>query len=105
MKKLLFLILTCIALTACSSTDAIERESHSFNYAGVIEPIEMSIWQYGTHTLTTNGGDLYAVKSDTIDLNEYNNKSVQVEGEVIEGYPVDSGPEFLDIKSIQVMNK
>ena len=105
MKKLFLLILTCLTLTACSSTDSIERESHSFNYAGVLEPIEMSVWMYGTHTLTTDGGDFYALKSDSIDLNQYNDKAVEVEGNLVEGYPVDNGPEFLNVIAIQVREK
>lgn len=103
MKKIFLILFASLMLVSCSSTDKIERESHSFNYAGTLAPLEMSIWMYGTHTLTTENGSFYAVKSDAIDLNEYNNKSVEIQGNLIEGYPVDSGPEYLDVKAIKVM--
>lgn len=105
MKKFLMLMATSLLFVACTTTDVKEDESHSFNYAGLLEPIEVSVWQYGTHTLTTTEGEFYAVKSDNIDLNKYNNKDVLVDGELISGYPLDSGPEFLDIKDIQAINK
>lgn len=101
MKKLLLVVVASLTMMACTSTDYRERESHSFNYAGTLAPLEVSIWQYGTHTLTTDNGGFYAVKSDDVDLNQYNNMVVEVEGSLVEGYPVDSGPEFLDVVAIQ----
>ena len=101
MKKLLLVVLASLTLGACASTDYREREAHSFNYAGTLAPLEMSVWQYGTHILTTEEGGFYAVKSESVDLNKYNNMLVEVEGSLMEGYPVDSGPEFLNVTAVQ----
>jgi len=57
MKKLLLIVIASLTMMACTSKDYIERESHSFNYAGTLAPLEVSIWQYGTHTLTTEPVD------------------------------------------------
>lgn len=93
-------------LTACSSLgNKKNKEVYNYNYAGTLAPLEVSIWQYGTHTLTTEDGEFYALKSDAIDLNDFNDQPVLLLGDKIEGYPVDSGPEFLDVKKVQLMEK
>lgn len=106
MKKIFLILMTVILMTACSSMRSNDKEAHSYyNYSGVLAPLEMSIWQYGTHTLTTDEGDFYAVKSESIDLDEYVGQPVHIKGTEIEGYPVDNGPKFLDIEKIQLMEK
>lgn len=106
MKKLLLVFAAGILFTACSFiTTNREREVYNYNYAGTLEVLEMSVWQYGTHTLTTETGEFYAVRSEEIDLNEYVGQPVHILGTEIEGYPVDSGPKFIDIEKIQLMEK
>lgn len=61
---------------------------------GTIEPQGITSYQYGTHTLS-NEDIFYALKSDSVDLNDYLNQEVTITAEKIEGYPVDGGPEFL----------
>lgn len=66
---------------------------------GTIKAIEMSSWQYGTHTIS-NDETFYALRSDKIDLKNYEGKKVRIKAEKISGYPVDGGPEFLKVHEI-----
>ncbi len=57
---------------------------------------------YGTHILLDDSGKtLYALKSDTINLDNFNNKKATVKGDLVEGYPVDGGPDYLNVKSVE----
>lgn len=67
---------------------------------GVIEEQGITAHQYGTHTLT-NDENFFAIKSDSLDLNAYLNKEVTVRAYKIEGYPVDGGPEYLNVVEIK----
>jgi len=56
---------------------------------------------YGTHVLVnSNGATLYALKSDTFKLDLYIGRSVTVSGELLEGYPVSGGPEYMNVDKI-----
>ncbi len=67
---------------------------------GNIEAIEISSWQYGTHTIR-NEDFFYALTSENIDLQEYEGQSVTIKAKKIEGYPVDGGPEYLKVEEIK----
>src|SRR3989339_920665 len=69
---------------------------------GNIQPLEGSIWQYGTHTLLDEDVDiLYALSSDAVTLDDYNRKKVEVQGSLKEGYPVDGGPPYMEVDAIK----
>ncbi|MFD2518201.1 hypothetical protein [Salinimicrobium flavum] len=61
---------------------------------GTIEQQGITSYQYGTHTLT-NEETFYALKSETVNLDDYLDREVTVVAEKIEGYPVDGGPDYL----------
>ena len=67
---------------------------------GIVEEQGITSYQYGTHTLT-NDKNYFAIKSDSFDLNTYLNKEVTVRAYKIEGYPVDGGPEYLNVVEIK----
>ena len=67
---------------------------------GTIKAIEMSSWQYGTHTIS-NDENFYALRSEKIDLKVYEGKTVKIKAEKISGYPVDGGPEYLKVHEIK----
>lgn len=97
MKKLLTLtcgLLFLSLLFACGSTTKPGTE-----YTGVLKEQGFTTYQYGTHTLT-HGNNLYALKSDSLDLNAYVNQEVSLRAEKVEGYPVDGGPEYLNVLEI-----
>ena len=101
MKLVLFLFAFSLFFFACdSSVDSAENQ----NRIGVIHKIEVSSWMYGTHTLNdANGKPIYALTSSTIDLNNFENKEVRISGKLIEGYPVDGGPLYLNVTSVAVI--
>jgi hypothetical protein len=57
---------------------------------------------YGTHVLKDdNEKTLYALKSDNIKLDVFVDLYVTVKGDLISGYPVDGGPDYLNVKAIE----
>jgi hypothetical protein len=101
MKLTLFLLAFSLFFFACeSSVDPAEKQ----NQIGVIHKIEVSTWMYGTHTLNDAGGKpIYALTSSTIDLNNFENKEVKISGNLIEGYPVDGGPLYLNVTIVSLI--
>ncbi|NTE05658.1 hypothetical protein G6M26_20685 [Agrobacterium tumefaciens] len=80
------------------------KDSNTANSAtatGTIQKIGITTFQYGTHLLTTEN-KTYALKSDAINLDQYMNKKVTVKGKKVKGYPIDGGPEFLDVTLIKL---
>lgn len=57
---------------------------------------------YGTHVLTNDHGQtLYALKSSSVKLDDYIDKNVEISGSKIEGYPIDGGPEYIEVSKIK----
>ncbi|MFO7719371.1 MAG: hypothetical protein R6W85_02890 [Gillisia sp.] len=86
-----------INTATCQNTAQINTQ---MEITGTIKAIEMSSWQYGTHTIS-NDENFYALRSETIDLKTYEGKTVRIKAEKIAGYPVDGGPEFLKVIDIK----
>jgi len=87
-----------IILTAtCNSTSG---NNNSMEVTGTIEAIQMTSWQYGTHTIS-NDSTFYALRSDKADLGQFEGQTVTIKASKIEGYPVDGGPEFLEVEEVQ----
>lgn len=91
---------TCLALFFLSSTCNNQKSNPAaMEITGIIEPIGMTSWQYGTHTLS-NATTLYALRSKTVDLKKYEGMTKTIKGERVEGYPVENGPEFIEVTEI-----
>lgn len=96
MKTLISLtsgILLLFIAATCQNLD------NSIKVSGTLEKQGITTYQYGTHTLTTDGS-FYALTSNTVDLEEYIGQEVSIKAEKIEGYPVDGGPEYLRVLEI-----
>lgn len=99
MKYSKFLFVFIIVLTLSCNKDT---EFGSTKSSGGMQVQGMSTYMYGTHILTDNAGKtLYALRSKTVDLDKYNNKNVEIKGNKIKGYPVDGGPEYLDVSCVK----
>ena len=103
----LILLLTSLTLffftATCNNQTSNEKSmdtATSIEVEGTIEAIGMTSWQYGTHTLT-NDENFYALRSKTVKLDQYEGKTVTIIAQKIEGYPVDGGPEFLEVLRIK----
>lgn len=88
-------ILLFFAATCSSSVSDEQKE-----ITGTIQEQGITSYQYGTHILTTPD-QFYAVKSEVVDLNEHLDQEVTVVVERVPGYPVDGGPEFLQVLKIK----
>jgi len=98
MKKIVLLLVIGFAITGCSGVKP-AADQNLVVLSGKLEALGMSTFQYGTHTL--NSGDkTYALKSSKVNLKTYEGKEVVVKGLKVNGYPVDGGPEFLDVQEI-----
>jgi hypothetical protein len=78
----------------------IQRHERERQYKGVIEKTGMTIYMYGTHTISANGKSV-ALQSTAVNLDDYINKQVIVTGTMVEGYPVDDGPELMNVESVR----
>ncbi len=72
---------------------------------GIIKKADNENFQYGTHVLIDEYGDLvYALRSDKVDLNKLKDKRVKIIGRPILGYPRMNGPVFLEVSYMKEEN-
>ena len=73
---------------------------------GTLTTIGMSTWMYGTHILSDDTGKPITALSggNNIDFDSYEGEKVEVTGSLKDGYPIDGGPEYLEVKSIKNLN-
>ncbi|WP_157491651.1 hypothetical protein [Flammeovirga sp. SJP92] len=92
--KVFFLLLSMSLIGfSCAKNDV---NSNSVELTGVIEEQGITTYQYGTHTLSG-----VALRSNTVNLDEYVDKKVTIIGHKVEGYPVDGGPDFIEVDEIK----
>jgi len=99
MKKILVLSLFVAVITGCSSMNTANKGA-AVTASGTIEKLGMSTFQYGTHLLKAEN-KTYALKSSTINLDTYLNKPVTIKGKKVAGYPVDGGPELIEVTLVK----
>ena len=85
-----------VLITSCSSGS---KQAATAEYSGIIEPTGISTYQYGSHTLKTRD-TFYALKSEAIKLEQFEGRSVTIKAKRIEGYPIEGGPEFLEVLQV-----
>lgn len=81
---------------ACGSSN----QNDSKKYSGTLEATGITAYQYGSHRLITDT-ETFALKSDDIDLSQYEGQKVKIKARKIEGYPVDAGPVYLNVISVK----
>lgn len=103
--KIFFIIAILVVSTvvACVAVDH-ASENDMVTAVGTIQKSGFTTYMYGTHVLKDdNGKTLYALKSDTINLDDYVNiKNITVKGSLIPGYPVDGGPDYFNVIEVEV---
>ena len=99
MKKIILMFMACITLASCSVHKA--NVDNTIQLSGTIEQLGMSTFQYGTH-LIKSSGTTYSLKSNKVNLDSFSGKSVTLIGIKVQGYPVENGPELVDVMSIQI---
>jgi len=99
MKKIILLFVACLSLASCSVQKP--TAANTVQLSGTIEPLGMSTFQYGTH-LIKSAGVTYSLKSTKVNLDSFAGKVVTLIGVKVSGYPVENGPELVDVVSVQV---
>lgn len=103
MYRKILLILIIISFAGCGSDSSNNpAEIYGVKAAGIVKRQGTTTYMYGTHVLIDGDGrTLYALKSDNINLDNYIDKRVMVKGDLVDGYPVDGGPNYLNVKSVE----
>ena len=100
MKRILILLALAISFNACSKLNS-KPNANFVELKGTIQLLEMSTFQYGTHTVNMDQKS-YALRSSVVDLKAYEGKTVTLIGTKIEGYPLENGPEFIEVTKIDL---
>jgi hypothetical protein len=100
MKTKIFTLLFClVALWSCEKQNEIPNDE--LVISGIISQQGITTYQYGTHTIDCIDSEIYyALESKTINLDDYLSKKVTIKAEKIPGYPLEDGPEYLEVKAI-----
>ena len=73
-----------------------ENTITSLELQGTISPQSITFYQYGTHIITTSS-EVFALRSQSINLDRYLNQAVSISANKISGYPLSGGPDFLEV--------
>jgi hypothetical protein len=100
--KLLVIIFILVTVLPCAGFGASSVNPGEITASGTVRKQGITTYMYGTHVLLDgNGKTLYALKSVSVDLDRYIGRKVTVKGDLVKGYPVDFGPKFLNVESIE----
>ena len=98
----LVVILFLVTVLPCAGFGASSGNPGEIMASGTVRKQGITMYMYGTHVLLDdNGKTLYALKSDSVDLDKYIDRKVTVKGDLVKDYPVDFGPQYLKVKSIE----
>jgi hypothetical protein len=96
MKYAILIFLATLTTLSMFSCDKDKPESNNLEISGTIQKQGITTYQYGTHII-----DGYALRSSALDLDDYINQYVTVVGYKIDGYPVDGGPDFIEVLRVK----
>jgi len=97
--KAIFLSLVTSFILLSSTCDR-ENPEEQMQLTGTIESQGITSYQYGSHVLNSED-EFYALKSETLNLDEFIGKEVIISGSKIEGYPVDGGPDYILVTEVK----
>ena len=63
---------------------------------GVIQQQGITSYQYGTHRIVSDT-TFYALQSEVVPLDSFNNMKVKIKGKKVDGYPLEGGPILLEV--------
>ena len=75
---------------------------------GQLERASSARYQYGSHALVPSGErDVrFILRSETVQLREFEGERVRINASLVEGYPPDEGdPKLLDVFSIVLLDR
>ena len=98
MKKVLILALIVTALSSCVIMNSANNTS-KITLTGKVEKLGLTPFRYGTHSIKMHG-QIYAIKSASINLDNYLDRQVTLKGVKVAGYPLEGGPELIEVTDI-----
>ena len=98
-----FIISLCLIIASCSCSK--KTDSATTDLTGTLQKQGITTYMYGTHILMTNAGPAYALRSDDINLDNYINKVIDIQGTKVPGYPVDGGPDYINVTSVKALSQ
>ncbi|MES2276795.1 MAG: hypothetical protein V4592_12285 [Bacteroidota bacterium] len=102
MRALICILLLSVLISGCKKSGSVGvTTGGTVTVMGIIQPQGATTYMYGTHTIK-NIDQYFALRSSTITLDDYKGKSVILTGNKVAGYPVDGGPDYLDVMTIKV---
>ena len=100
MKRILILSIVIAIISSCSGIKN-SADTNAVKLTGQIIPSGMTTYQYGTHLIKTEN-KTYALKSSKVKLNDYVNKTVMLNGTKVPGYPLEGGPELIEVTKVSI---
>jgi len=92
-KILMIFFIVSIAASSCN------KDSFDIEFTGMILETGITTYQYGSHTISGNG-EFYALRSNDLNLDDFVGQEKSVKGNFIDDYPVDGGPEYIEVIEI-----
>lgn len=103
------LVALAVACAGAVSGTAVAHEGGDFEVTGKLIKPEATGYGYGTHALVQEGaGTIYALRSETVDLDRYVGDHVNVSGTKVpeyEGGAVEDGPSLVEVTGVDVENQ
>jgi hypothetical protein len=93
LKSLFVGIIICLSVISCDKENG---NPDNIEITGTIQKQGITSYQYGTHTISG-----YALRSTSVDLDNYINQNITVVGYKIDGYPIDGGPDYIEVEEIK----
>lgn len=88
------------AFASCSTRNVSDNQN-LIQLSGKIEKLEVSGFGYGSHLINSDR-KMYALTSKDIDLNKFVGKAVIAKGKKIDGYPLEGGPDYIEIIQVDL---
>jgi len=90
---IIIIIIICLSVISCDKKDG---NPDTIEIIGTIQEQGITTYQYGTHTVSG-----YALRSNAVNLEDYMNQNVTVVGYKIDGYPIDGGPDYIEVEKVK----
>ncbi|MFC3559413.1 hypothetical protein [Pedobacter jamesrossensis] len=98
MKKTLVVAFLAFIFSGCGVMKSTESVN-LITLTGKVEKLGITSYRYGTHSIRTQG-QIYALKSAGFNLDNYLDRQVTLKGTKVAGYPLEGGPELIEVVNI-----
>ena len=75
------------------------HQVHPVNLNGTLLTVGITSYQYGSHQLISDDS-LFALQSSTLELGVFENKIVNISGQLVSGYPLEGGPVLIEVITV-----